>query len=80
MTKEEIPELTNTHPQVPDGGYGWMILTSAFFVMFMIDGLFGSFGLLLPALMEELDSSPSLTSLAGSLIVGSLLFSGKFGK
>ncbi|CAG2207530.1 unnamed protein product [Mytilus edulis] len=60
--------------KVPDGGWGWVVLVCSFFVMFMIDGLFGSYGLLLPVLMENLHASPSLTSLAGSVIVGCLLF------
>jgi hypothetical protein len=45
----------------------------------MLDGIFGSYGLLLPVLMESLHSSPSMTSLGGSIIVGSVLFVGMFG-
>ncbi|CAC5378887.1 unnamed protein product [Mytilus coruscus] len=71
-TRELCNELKEN--EVPDGGWGWIVLMCSFFVMFMIDGLFGSYGLLLPVLMENLHASPSLTSLAGSVIVGCLLF------
>ncbi|XP_076098903.1 monocarboxylate transporter 12-like isoform X2 [Mytilus galloprovincialis] len=73
-TQELCYEFTEN--KVPDGGWGWVVLVCSFFVMFMIDGLFGSYGLLLPVLMENLHASPSLTSLAGSVIVGCLLFIG----
>lgn len=75
-TQELCYEFTEN--KVPDGGWGWVVLVCSFFVMFMIDGLFGSYGLLLPVLMENLHASPSLTSLAGSVIVGCLLFIGKY--
>lgn len=69
----------NEDTVVPDGGWGWVVVASSFCVMFMLDGIFGSYGLLLPVLMESLHSSPSITSLGGSIIVGSVLCVGMFG-
>lgn len=54
----------------PDGGWGWMIAVAAFMVNFIIDGVIGCFGLIYPDLERQFAAGPSLTSMAGSLIVG----------
>lgn len=61
----------------PDGGWGWMIVVAAFMVNFIVDGVIGCFGLIYPDLMRQFSSSPALTSMAGSLIVGIYMCSSK---
>ena len=62
----------------PDGGWGWMIVLSDFMVNFIIDGVIGCFGLIYPELLTEFTSSASLTSMAGSLIVGTYMCSSRY--
>ena len=64
----------------PDGGWGWMIALSDFMVNFIVDGVIGCFGLIYPDLIREFKSSPSLTSMAGSLIVGTYMCSSRYSK
>lgn len=58
----------------PDGGWGWIVVFSAFLCVFMIDGVGYSFGILLPYLMEDFEALPSTTSLGGSIQSGALYF------
>ena len=55
-----------------------MIALSDFMVNFIIDGVIGCFGLIYPELLTEFTSSPSLTSMAGSLIVGTYMCSSRY--
>lgn len=58
----------------PDGGWGWIVVLSAFLCVFMIDGVGYSFGILLPYLMTDFEALPSTTSLGGSIQSGALYF------
>ncbi|WAR19210.1 MOT9-like protein [Mya arenaria] len=74
-TKSSDEENEDYFPIAPDGGWGWMVVLAVFGGNLLIDGCAGSFGILYPELRDGFQSSPSLTSLAGSLIVAVFLFS-----
>ncbi|XP_048759547.2 monocarboxylate transporter 9-like [Ostrea edulis] len=57
-------------PPAPDGGYGWVIVLSAFFVMAISDGFALSFGVLFTELSEVFNASKSVTSIIASLFYG----------
>lgn len=61
----------------PDGGWGWMVTLAGFIMAFLFQGIMGSFGLLMPALMSTFDASVSLTSLAPSVFIAANLLSGE---
>ncbi|XP_061191852.1 monocarboxylate transporter 12-like [Saccostrea echinata] len=57
-------------PPAPDGGYGWVIVLSAFFVMVISDGLTLSFGVLFTELSDVFGQSKGVTSIIASLFYG----------
>lgn len=63
-------------PPAPDGGYGWVIVLSAFFVSFISDGLTLSFGVLFTELLEVFQESKGVTSIIASLFYGVPLLCG----
>ena len=63
--------------EVSDGGWGWFVVLAVFVGNLLIDGVIGCFGLLYPEILEEFGTSPAVTSLAGSILVGIYLFSSK---
>ena len=74
---EPLAKASDKTDIAPDGGWGWMIVVAAFMVNFIVDGVIGCFGLIYPDLMRQFSSSPALTSMAGSLIVGMYMCSSK---
>uniref|UniRef100_A0A0K0EPQ6 MFS domain-containing protein n=1 Tax=Strongyloides stercoralis TaxID=6248 RepID=A0A0K0EPQ6_STRER len=68
--------LCNFVPTPPDGGYGWVICIVAFISNLIVDGISSSFGTLVEPFQKAFNSSKAMTSLIGSLLVGSYLLVG----
>uniref|UniRef100_A0AC35U6L3 MFS domain-containing protein n=1 Tax=Rhabditophanes sp. KR3021 TaxID=114890 RepID=A0AC35U6L3_9BILA len=68
--------LLDLVPRPPDGGYGWVIVIAAFLSNMIVDGVASSFGTLIDPFQKAFGSSKALTSLIGSLLVGSYLLVG----
>lgn len=79
-THKKIKLSTEDHddviPAAPDGGYAWVILASSFYCSFCMEGLIGSFGLLLPSLMREFKVSAAVISMLNSTLIGIFLVLG----
>ncbi|KAK3104381.1 hypothetical protein FSP39_000664 [Pinctada imbricata] len=65
-----------TPPKSPDGGYGWIVVLSAFFTFFISDGFAYSFGVLYAKLLEKFQESRSTTAWIPSLFYGLPLICG----
>ena len=62
---------------VPDGGWGWMVCGASFMVNFILDGTMFSFGILLLALLEDLQETKAVTSWVGSAQLGMSMMMGQ---
>lgn len=51
----------------PDGGFGWVVVVTAFFVQFIVLGIMNNFGILFTALIDDFKSSKQETSWVGSI-------------
>uniref|UniRef100_A0A0N4Z7X8 MFS domain-containing protein n=1 Tax=Parastrongyloides trichosuri TaxID=131310 RepID=A0A0N4Z7X8_PARTI len=71
-----VEPLGNLVPTPPDGGYGWVICGVAFFSNLIVDGISSSYGTLVEPFQKAFGSSKAMTSLIGSLLVGSYLLVG----
>ncbi|KAK3763764.1 hypothetical protein RRG08_065728 [Elysia crispata] len=60
----------------PDGGYGYMVALSSSMITFLNDGVGNSFGILLPHLLEDLQASVTLASIAPGLRMAMFMFIG----
>ncbi|PIC18249.1 hypothetical protein B9Z55_024209 [Caenorhabditis nigoni] len=67
---------TQLVPHAPDGGYGWVIVIAAFMSNFVVDGISTAFSEFKQSYKDRYMSSDALTSLIGSLIIGSYLLVG----
>ncbi|XP_012544946.1 monocarboxylate transporter 14 [Bombyx mori] len=65
-----------TARKIPDGGWGWVVVASAFLVSACADGLAFSFGLLHERLTSYFNTTQSKTSLIGSLFIATPLLAG----
>lgn len=63
-------------PHAPDGGYGWVIVLAAFMSNFVVDGISTAFSEFKQSYKDRYLSSDAMTSLIGSLIIGSYLLVG----
>lgn len=63
-------------PPIPDGGWGWVVVISAFLVSACADGLAFSFGLLHEEFTQFFETTQSKTSLIGSLFIATPLLAG----
>lgn len=63
-------------PPAPDGGYGWVIVFSAFLASVISDGISFSLGILYTELLEVFQESKSVTSWVPSLFYGMSLMGG----
>ncbi|KAJ8307977.1 hypothetical protein KUTeg_012851 [Tegillarca granosa] len=80
LSKENVNEdraastsSRNSVPIGPDGGYGWVIVGCSFICIFTIDGIITTYALLLPELNQSFQTTPALTSMGNSLILGIFL-------
>lgn len=69
--------VDGNHLVLPDGGWGWLVVMSSFFINLVSDGITCCFGLLYIQFLEEFGASKSATSWIGSLYVAVPLV-GKF--
>lgn len=65
-------------PTPPDGGWGWVIVFSSFFMNVIVDGVCYSYGILLPHLIEAFDSSLTVMSLGGAVLLSTYMMSGTY--
>nr|CAH7749231.1 unnamed protein product [Callosobruchus chinensis] len=63
-------------PDVPEGGWGWVVVFASFVLSMIADGISFSFGLLYVKFLEEFKASSSVTSWIGSLFMAVPLLSG----
>jgi len=77
------PEVNDTAPgvkdkvrDVKDGGWGWVVVLSAFTINVITDGCLYSFGVLFVYLVEYFDSSRSQTAWIGSVLYSTPLLCG----
>ncbi|XP_063444917.1 uncharacterized protein LOC134725207 [Mytilus trossulus] len=71
-----IESSTISMPPAPDGGYGWIIVFSAFLTNMICDGIAFSFGVMYSELLDVFDASKSTTSWVASLFFGMPLIAG----
>lgn len=69
-------ESTISMPPSPDGGYGWIIVLSAFFTNLISDGFAFSCGVLYSELLDVFEESKSVTSWIPSLFFGVPMIAG----
>ena len=72
----DIGDLADHIPTPPDGGYGWIIVLSAFLSNFVVDGVANSFAVFLPEYQRYFGSTAGTTAVIGSLLIGTYLLSG----
>ncbi|GBP56160.1 Monocarboxylate transporter 14 [Eumeta japonica] len=63
-------------PDIPDGGWGWVVVLSSFIISMIADGISFSFGLLYIEFLDEFGASKSTTAWIGSLFIAVPLLSG----
>lgn len=63
-------------PPIPDGGWGWVVVASAFLVSACADGLVFSFGILHEEFTNYFETTQSKTALIGSLFIATPLLAG----
>ncbi|RZF32754.1 hypothetical protein LSTR_LSTR009863 [Laodelphax striatellus] len=71
--------LKKPEPNIPDGGWGWMVVLSSFFISMIADGISFSFGLLYIRFLKHFGATKSATSWIGSLFMAVPLLSGPIG-
>lgn len=67
------PEQT---PQIPDGGWGWVVVAASFLIATVADGLAFSYGLIHDKFVIFFGQSEAKTSLIGSLFISVPLIAG----
>ncbi|CAG4975683.1 unnamed protein product [Colias eurytheme] len=63
-------------PQIPDGGWGWVVVVASFLIATVADGLAFSYGLLQIKFVDFFEASEAKTSLIGSLFISVPLIAG----
>ena len=61
----------------PDGGWGWLIVASAFICNLLADGTMYSFGLFLDEISHSLNTTKTTVAVANSLTTGCSFLFGK---
>ena len=74
--KSQLCSRANVYTQVPDGGWGWVVAVSFFFVEVFTYGIIKSFGVFFNDLMDSFDESNSRISWIISICVFVLTFTG----
>ena len=73
-----IGDAERLFPVPPDGGYGWVIMMACFTCNAIVEGVVGSFGVFLPHLLTHFTGGRGKTALAGSVLIGGFLISGRW--
>lgn len=68
--------IEKTKQQIPDGGWGWLVVIACFVINMMSDGVSFTFGLLYIEFLHEFNASKSATSWIGSLFMALPLLAG----
>lgn len=77
-TKSYIASIRSTYVVVPpDGGWGWLIVASAFVCNLLADGTMYSFGLFLDEISQSLNTTKTTVAMANSLTTGCSFLFGK---
>lgn len=76
--KSQLCSRANVYTQVPDGGWGWVVAVSFFFVEVFTYGIIKSFGVFFNDLMDSFDESNSRISWIISICVFVLTFTGEY--
>ncbi|CAH0397727.1 unnamed protein product [Chilo suppressalis] len=63
-------------PQIPDGGWGWVVVAASFLIATVADGLAFSYGLINEKFVSYFNQSEAKTSLIGSLFISVPLIAG----
>ncbi|XP_066259756.1 monocarboxylate transporter 14-like [Euwallacea similis] len=63
-------------PNIPDGGWGWVVVLASLILSMVADGISFSFGLLYVEFLKEFEASRSSTSWIGSLFMAVPLLTG----
>ncbi|KAF7265685.1 hypothetical protein GWI33_020769 [Rhynchophorus ferrugineus] len=66
-------------PNIPDGGFGWLVVLASLFINLVSDGITCCFGILYIDFLHEFEASNSATSWIGSLYVAVPLVGGPIG-
>jgi len=74
--KEHEENLIDNEFDVPEGGFGWVIVVVAFFVQFFLLGTMNNFAILYIELLKDFKSSRQETSWVGSITYGIMFLSG----
>uniref|UniRef100_A0A0N5BUB6 MFS domain-containing protein n=1 Tax=Strongyloides papillosus TaxID=174720 RepID=A0A0N5BUB6_STREA len=67
---------SSLEPEALDGGYGWIIVISSFFIHFICDGISFSFGVMFPQLQSHFRASKFMASIPGSVFLSIPLLGG----
>lgn len=70
------PQINKKKPNIPDGGYGWMVVLSSLLISLIQDGISFSFGLIYSELLVDFKESKSKTAWVGSLFMAVPLLAG----
>lgn len=76
--KSQLCSGANVYTQVPDGGWGWAVAVSFFFVEVFTYGVIKSFGVFFNDLMDSFEESNSKISWIISICVFFLTFTGEY--
>lgn len=72
------PEVATVEYEVPDGGYGWVVVFCAFVFIAMPMGVSASFGIYYEEWMDHFEAGNVKTSLVGSVGSGCVALLGNF--
>lgn len=76
FSSEDSEDDSESKPNIPDGGWGWVVVLSSFIISMIADGISFSFGLLYIEFLDEFQASKSTTAWIGSLFIAVPLLSG----
>ncbi|CAG9767259.1 unnamed protein product [Ceutorhynchus assimilis] len=74
--KEVVNDEISDKPNIPDGGWGWVVVFATFVLCMIADGITFSFGLLYIEFLNEFEASKSATSWIGALFMAVPLMTG----
>lgn len=72
----EETEITAQISLPPEGGWGWVVVAASFMIIFMLDGVFFTFGSIFHEMAVDLNVDTSLVALANSVAVAVYFMAG----